>query len=72
MLCDIQLQHGAVPHSSKEEKREQELLKQEQNKDVEKFEIIEVSDDEETKLKHSRTSFEHETELPSKRSKHTK
>lgn len=30
MLCDIQLQHGAVPHSSKEEKREQELLLQEQ------------------------------------------
>ena len=30
LLCDIQLQHGAVPHSSKEEKREQELRLQEQ------------------------------------------
>ncbi|XP_046857684.1 tRNA-uridine aminocarboxypropyltransferase 2-like isoform X2 [Xenia sp. Carnegie-2017] len=27
LLCDIQLRHGAVPHSSKEEKHEEELRK---------------------------------------------
>ena len=30
LLCDIQLQYGAVPHTSKEEMREQELLKEKQ------------------------------------------
>jgi hypothetical protein len=33
LLCDIQLQHGAVPHSSKEEKKEMELLQQEKTKE---------------------------------------
>ncbi|XP_028411268.1 DTW domain-containing protein 2-like [Dendronephthya gigantea] len=72
LLCDIQLEHGAVPHSSKEEKREQEVLKQKQSEDIKKLEIIEGSEDKETNLKHNRTSHEHETELSSKRSKLTK
>ena len=30
LLCDIQLQYGAVAHSSKEEKKEMEILQQEE------------------------------------------
>ena len=41
LLCDIQLAHGAVPHSSKEEKREQEFLLQKQ---LTKKEIIDVKE----------------------------
>ena len=30
LLCQIQLEHGAVPHCSKEEKKEKQKLEQEQ------------------------------------------